>query len=80
MARSSPPRRQADRRPGSPTRLRVESLEDRAVPATLTSTDFTLTSQAGGESAVVGASEDGRYVIIQSTATNFVDDQIDTER
>ena len=79
MARSSPPRRQADRRPGSPTRLRVEALEDRAVPATLTSTDFTLTSQAGGESAVVGASDDGRYIIIQSTAADFVEDQIDTE-
>ena len=79
MARSSNPRRPADRRPGTPARLRVEALEERAVPATLVSSDFTLTTQAGGDSAIVGASEDGRYVIVQSAAADFVRDQIDTE-
>lgn len=79
MARFSP-LGQSNRRPFGSTQLRVEALEDRAVPAaTLVSTDFNLSSQANSDSAVVGTSEDGRYVIVQSTASNFIKDQIDSK-
>lgn len=79
MALFSSLRRTGTRRTGALTTLRIESLEDRAVPASLQSTDFTLAFPSNGDSAIVGASEDGRYVIIQSTASNFIEDQIDTE-
>lgn len=79
MARKTSYRPVGTRRLGSSSPLRLETLEDRSVPAAaLFSTDFTQAFQASGESAVVGASEDGRYVIIQSRANNFIKDQNDT--
>ena len=79
MARKISSRPVGTRRLEPSSAWQVEALEDRSLPAAnLFSNDFSQIFQAAGNSAVVGASEDGRYVIIQSLANNFIKDQIDT--
>lgn len=74
------PRWPGDRRSASPTgaRLQMESLEDRSTPASLLSTDFTLSQSLPSDASILSTSNDGRYVLFQSTAINVIQGQIDT--
>lgn len=60
------------------SRLRVDSLEQREVPASLLSTNFSLTGAANDDTQLVGVASRGRYAIVASTATNVVDGQNDS--
>ena len=64
------------RRPGLQFTPAVERLEDRAVPATLISTSGALAG-ANAPVVILGSSDDGQKVLLQSTATNLVTGQID---
>lgn len=71
------PRLRGDRGTNPFTRLGLECLESRTVPATLISTDFTQSSALPADAEVLGASTDGRYIVFQSKATNVIQGQID---
>jgi len=74
------PRAPRDGRPqrSIPFRPAVELLEDRSVPATLISNGDNTQEGADAPVVVLGASEDGNYLLLQSTATNLVPNQIDS--
>ena len=75
MPGATPPR--SPRRPAARPRLGLERLESRENPATdILTTPFgnAFPVPEGGE--IVGASDDGRYVIFQSSATNVIQGQI----
>jgi len=55
----------------------VETLEDRSVPATLVSVADDGLNGANAPVTVLGTSNDGNQIIVQSTATNLVPGQID---
>jgi hypothetical protein len=67
------------RRPKKPAfRPRMETLEDRSVPAvSLVSVSSDGLTGANAPVTILGTSEDGQQILVQSTATNIVPGQID---
>ena len=67
-----------DGRPPRPGfRPGVEPLEDRSVPASLVSAAADGLSGANAPVTVLGTSDDGGAIVVQSTATNLVPGQND---
>ncbi len=62
----------------TPFRTAIEQLEDRAVPANLISYGAGTQEGADAQVVVLGTSDDGNYLLLQSTATNLVANQIDS--